>query len=87
MSYRKAFYLVCATVLCLAACLVAQQKKNPGYTDTAILPGDQAGQERQGLVPDGLHETVRRQLEGGPGLGRRRPGRLSGDIVWLDLAR
>jgi hypothetical protein len=26
-------------VLCLAACLVAQQKKNPGYTDTAILPG------------------------------------------------
>ena len=39
MSYRKAFYLVCATVLCLAACLVAQQKKNPGYTDTAILPG------------------------------------------------
>src|SRR4030095_9862194 len=39
MSYRKAFYLVCATVLCLAACLVAQQKKNPGYTDTAVLPG------------------------------------------------
>ena len=39
MSYRKASYLVCATVLCLAACLVAQQKKNPGYTDTAILPG------------------------------------------------
>lgn len=39
MSYRKAFYLICAIALCLAACLVAQQKKNPGYTDTAILPG------------------------------------------------
>jgi hypothetical protein len=39
MSYRKASYVVCAIVLCLAACLVAQQKKNPGYTDTAILPG------------------------------------------------
>ena len=39
MSYRKAFYLVCAIALCLAACLLAQQKKNPGYTDTAILPG------------------------------------------------
>ena len=39
MSYRKAFYAVCAFALCLAACLVAQQKKNPGYTDTAILPG------------------------------------------------
>jgi hypothetical protein len=38
MSYRKAFYLVCAISLCLAACLLAQQKK-PGYTDTAILPG------------------------------------------------
>ena len=38
MSFRKACYLVCAIALFLAACL-AQQKKNPGYTDTAILPG------------------------------------------------
>ena len=38
MSHRKAFYLVCAIALCLAACLLAQQKK-PGYTDTAMLPG------------------------------------------------
>src|SRR5258708_19566795 len=38
MSYRKAFYLVCAIALCLAACLMAQ-KKNPGYSDTAIVPG------------------------------------------------
>ena len=38
MSYRKAFYLVCAISLCLAACLLAQQKK-PGYTDTALLSG------------------------------------------------
>ena len=38
MSYRKVFYLVCAIALYLAACLLAQPKK-PGYTDTAILPG------------------------------------------------
>jgi hypothetical protein len=38
MTYRKAFYLACAITLCLAAVLVGQ-KKNPGYTDTAILPG------------------------------------------------
>ncbi len=39
MKYRKAFYLVCAILVCLGACLVAQVKKNPGYTDTPILPG------------------------------------------------
>jgi hypothetical protein len=40
MTYRKAFYLITAVALCLGAGLVAQeQKKNPGYTDTAILPG------------------------------------------------
>ena len=39
MTYRRASYLVCAIALCLAFGLVAQQKKTPGYTDTAILPG------------------------------------------------
>jgi hypothetical protein len=39
MTYRRAFYLVCAITLCLAVVLVAQQKKSPGYTDTAVLPG------------------------------------------------
>ncbi|HEY1494615.1 MAG TPA: DUF1080 domain-containing protein [Candidatus Solibacter sp.] len=39
MTYRRASYLVCAIALCLAVGLVAQQKKTPGYTDTAILPG------------------------------------------------
>src|SRR3954453_11406692 len=38
MTYRKAFYLVCAVSLYLAVGLVAQ-KKSPGYTDTPILPG------------------------------------------------
>jgi hypothetical protein len=36
MTYRNASYLVTAV---LAAGLIAQQKQNPGYTDTAILPG------------------------------------------------
>ena len=39
MTYRNALYLVSATALCVTAGLVAQPKKNPGYTDTAILPG------------------------------------------------
>jgi Domain of Unknown Function (DUF1080) len=38
MTYCKGFYLVCAIALCLAAAVVGQQK-NPGYTDTPILPG------------------------------------------------
>jgi hypothetical protein len=39
MTYRRALYAVCALALCLAACLVAQQPKKPGYTDTPVLPG------------------------------------------------
>ena len=38
MTYRKAFYLVCAIALVSGAILFAQTK-SPGYTDTAILPG------------------------------------------------
>ena len=40
MSYQKAFCLVCGLVLSMAALLVAQQKR-PGYTDTAVLPGQE----------------------------------------------
>jgi hypothetical protein len=40
MNSRFAVSLPAAAVLCLAAMLAAQQKKaSPGYTDTAILPG------------------------------------------------
>jgi hypothetical protein len=39
MTYRRALYAVCVLALCLAACLVAQQPKKPGYTDTPVLPG------------------------------------------------
>jgi hypothetical protein len=39
MMYRNALYLVSVAALYVTAGLVAQQKKNPGYTDTAILPG------------------------------------------------
>ena len=38
MTYRKAFYLVCAIALGLGVNLLAQNK-TPGYSDTAILPG------------------------------------------------
>jgi Domain of Unknown Function (DUF1080) len=41
MSYRKVTRIACVavlSVLCVAA-LFAQQKKTPGYRDTAILPG------------------------------------------------
>jgi len=40
MNTRDAVRLLAADGLCLAAALLAQQKKaSPGYTDTAILPG------------------------------------------------
>jgi hypothetical protein len=40
MSSRNMHRFLCAVWLCLAAVVLAQQKKaGPGYTDTAILPG------------------------------------------------
>jgi hypothetical protein len=39
MSYRNVPRIAGAAVLCVAAALFAQQKKTPGYSDTAILPG------------------------------------------------
>ena len=40
MNSRNLLRILSAVVLCLAAALVAQQKKaTPGYTDTPILPG------------------------------------------------
>src|SRR5947209_1889309 len=41
MNSRNLLRILPAAVLCLAAALVAQEKKaaTPGYTDTGILPG------------------------------------------------
>jgi len=39
MTYRKAFHLVGAFALILTAQGLSHQVKNPGYTDTPLLPG------------------------------------------------
>ena len=38
MTHRTAFHVAGASILCLAAALIAQDHKKPGYTDTPVLP-------------------------------------------------